>query len=131
MHRAIGAWSHGIIDYLMVIFLAIAPGVIGFAGTRQAMFCYVLAAVQFLLTIVTRFPLGVFKSLRFPLHGAIEAMVGVLLVVLPWLANFSRGTLSRNFFVALGLLFLVIFALTDYRGLRSAGRATVPEAKAP
>lgn len=115
--RTLSAWSHGIIDYCTVIFLAIAPSVIGFTG-KQATICYVLAAVHFLLTVVTRFPLGVVKIVGFPIHGAIECMVGILLVLLPWIANFSRGVLSRNFFVAFGLLILLIFALTDYRGLR-------------
>lgn len=121
MHRSIGAWSHGIIDYLSVIFLAIAPSVIGFTG-RQATYCYVIAGVHLVLTLVTRYPLGAFKIVGFPMHGAIECAAGVLIVILPWLANFERGTLSRNFFVAFGLLILVIFALTDYRGIR--GRVT-------
>ena len=120
MHRAIGPLFHGAIDYLMVILLAIGPGVAGFHG-KQQLFCYALAAVHFLLTVVTRFPLGAVKVLAFPMHGAIELLVGVLLVILPWLANFSAGVNSRNFFVCIGALILIIWAMTDYRDLR--GRA--------
>jgi hypothetical protein len=119
MLRSIGAFSHGVIDYLMVIILVIGPSVAGFAG-KQAMFCYVLAAVHFALTVLTRFPLGVRRIVGFPLHGAIEAIVAVLLVVLPWIANFFAGVHSRNFFIAIGLLIGVIVLLTDYRGLRTA-----------
>ena len=117
--RVLGAFSHGVIDYLMVILLAVGPGVAGFHG-RQAMMCYGLAVVHFLLTIITRFPLGVLKTLPFWLHGAVEIVVAVLLVILPWLANFSAGVHSRNFFVAIGVLVALIWALTDYR---SGGRA--------
>jgi hypothetical protein len=120
MHRAISPMFHGVIDYLMVIILAIGPGVAGFHG-KQQLFCYVLAAVHFLLTVVTRFPLGAVKVVALPMHGAIELLVGILLVILPWLANFSAGVNSRNFFVCIGALILIIWAMTDYRGLR--GRA--------
>lgn len=118
--RVLGAVSHGVIDYLMVILLAIGPSVAGFTG-RQAMMCYGLAVVHFLLTIITRFPLGITKTLPFWLHGTVEIIVALLLIILPWLAHFSAGVHSRNFFVAIGVLIAVIWALTNYR---SADRAT-------
>ena len=112
--RVLGPVSHGVIDYLMVILLAIGPSVAGFTG-RQATMCYGLAVVHLLLTIITRFPLGIAKTLPFWLHGSIEIVVAVLLVILPWLANFAAGVHSRNFFVAIGVLIAVIWALTNYR----------------
>lgn len=126
MHRSIGALTHGIIDYALVIFLIIGPSVARFTG-RQSTICYALAAVHLVLTLVTRFPLGAMKIVGFPLHGGVELIVGVLLLILPWLASFSAGVRSRNFFVAIGLLVLLIWFLTDYRGLRVAGRATTPK----
>jgi hypothetical protein len=105
------------IDYMLVLILVIGPGVAGFRG-RQAVLCYTLAAILFALTFLTRFPLGVLRHVGFSMHGAIEVVVGVLMIVSPWLMNFSRGVLSRNFFIAVGLLILLIWFLTDYRGLR-------------
>jgi hypothetical protein len=125
--RVIGPLAHGIIDYAMVIILAMGPTVAGFRG-KQALICYALAFVHFLLTIITRFPLGVSKALPFPMHGAIELVVSIMLIVLPWLANFSAGVNSRNFFVAIGLMILIIWLLTDFRSRRPAGRAADPEA---
>jgi len=116
MLRTLGAVSHGIIDYLMVIILIIGPRVAGFAGSRQAVFCYLLAAVHLAMTLLTRFPLGAMKIIGFPLHGAIEALVSILLIVLPWLANFFRGVNSRNFFIAIGVLIGLIALLTNFRG---------------
>jgi hypothetical protein len=94
------------------------PSLSGFAG-RQATFAYMLAAALFLLTIATRFPLGVFKSVNFAVHGAIELMLAVLLLVLPWIAGFSRGVLSRNFYIAIAVLMIAVWALTDFRGVRT------------
>jgi hypothetical protein len=123
--RILGPVSHGIIDYAMVILLAVGPGVAGFTGP-QATICYGLAVVHFLLTIITRFPLGVLKTLPFWLHGTIEIVVAVMLVILPWLAHFSAGVHSRNFFVAIGVLIGVIFLLTDYRSADRGRAATTP-----
>ena len=94
---------HGMIDYLLVVLLAIGPGVSGFRG-RQAALCYGLAALHLLLTLFTRFPLGVLKHVRFPIHGALEFIVGALMLIGPWLIGFSRGVLSRNFFISLSLI---------------------------
>lgn len=120
MLRSLGAVSHGIIDYLMVIILIIGPAVAGFGATKQAMFCYLLAAIHFVMTALTRFPLGVMKIIGFPLHGVIEALVSILLIVLPWIANFAAGVHSRNFFMAIGVLLGVIALLTNYRGITSS-----------
>jgi hypothetical protein len=120
--RSIGAFFHGVIDYLMVIILVIGPGVAGFRTGRQAIFCYILAAVLFVLTLLTRFPLGAMKIIGFPLHGAIEVLIALLLIFLPWLANFFRGPQSRTFFIFIGVLLGVIALLTDYRGLRPSRR---------
>ena len=120
--RAIGAWSHGILDYCTVILLAIGPSVAGFTG-KQATYCYLLAAIHLVLTLLTRFPLGVMKTVSFAPHGAIEFLAGLLILALPWLAHFSAGTRSRNFYVAMALLVLLIWLLTDYRGLR--GRTAI------
>lgn len=128
--RHIGAWSHGIIDYAVFILLVTGPSIAGFAG-RQATLAYLLAAVLFVLTIFTRFPLGVVKSIRFPVHGAVELILALLLLVLPWIANFSRGVLSRNFYVAMGILMLLVWGMTDFRGMRDRVKPAPPGAELP
>ena len=107
----------------MVIILVIGPAVAGFTG-RQATLAYVLAGVLFALTLLTRFPLGVIKVVRLPTHGAIECVLALMLIVLPWLADFARGIHSRNFYVLIGALMLFLWFLTDFRGVRDRTAAT-------
>ncbi|MEK6376095.1 MAG: hypothetical protein AABO58_25755 [Acidobacteriota bacterium] len=113
MTRSIGAVSHGILDYALAIILAIGPSVAGFRGSRQERLCYIFAAVLFVLALLTQM-----KFVRLPVHGAIELVLAILLILLPWIANFSRGVNSRNFYVAVGILMIVLWALTDFRGRR-------------
>jgi hypothetical protein len=114
MPRIIGAFAHGIIDYAIVIMLAVGPSVAVFRG-KQAIFAYLIAFALLALTVLTRFPLGVLKIVAFPLHGGIELLIAVLMIALPFIGNFAAGVHSRNFFIAIGVLIGIICALTDYR----------------
>jgi hypothetical protein len=44
-----------------------------------------------LLTGSTDFPLGVSKRILFKIHGAVELVAGVLLIVAPWVFWLFRG----------------------------------------
>lgn len=126
--RLIGAWSHAIIDYAIIVLLMAGPGFAGFSG-RQADMAYVLAGCMFLLSVFTRYPLGIVRMIRFPLHGAVELLIIALLLILPWLANFARGIHSRNFYLFVGIIMLAVWVMTDFRRLRerSAGPEDAPK----
>ena len=128
MTRSIGAVSHGILDYALAIILAAGPSVAGFTG-RQALWCYLFAAVLFVLALLTQI-----KFVRLPVHGAVEMLLAILLILMPWIGNFARGVKSRNFYVAVGVLMIVLWALTDFRGRRGApvaGRESGPAGGGP
>jgi hypothetical protein len=124
MTRSIGAVSHAILDYALAVLMLLAPSMIGFAG-RQARWCYLFAVILIALAVLTQL-----KLLRLALHGAVELILAIVMIVLPWVAGFERGVLSRNFYVGMGVLLLVLWALTDFRGRRgapAAGRAGAPK----
>jgi len=137
IHRSIGAVSHGILDYALGILLLAGPSVIGFAGV-QATWAYIFGGVLLVMAILTRYPLGIVKIVGLGIHGFVELLLAISLIAAPWYGNFSRGVLSRNFYVMLGLLMLVLWFLTDFRGVRdrvpavrSDDRADGPKAAAP
>jgi hypothetical protein len=125
MHRSIGPVSHAILDYAFALLIAFAPRIVGFGG-RQATWCYIFAAVIAALALLTQFRLVGFVS-----HGSVELMLAVIMVILPWIAGFARGVLSRNFYVFMGVLLIALWALTDFRGVRAAGRASGRGGAAP
>jgi hypothetical protein len=137
IHRSIGAVSHGILDYALAILLLAAPSVVGFAGV-QAKWAYIFGGVLLAMAILTRYPLGIIKIVGLGIHGLVELLLAICLIAAPWYGNFARGVLSRNFYVMLGLLMLVLWFLTDFRGVRdrvaaarSDDRADGPKAAAP
>jgi hypothetical protein len=114
MRKPISARVHGVLDYATVAAFLNAPMVFGFQGTRPATIVYWLAGIHLLMTGCTDFPFGVFKWIPFKVHGAIELVAGVFLLIAPWIFGFADLSSARNFFVALAIITFVVVALTDY-----------------
>ena len=104
---------HGILDYIVVIAFALAPALLGLSGLPAAI-SYLLAVVHLLLTLATAFPLGAVKLVPLPLHGAIELVVSIALVALPWILRFTQDTVARDFYLGAGGLIFVVWLITDY-----------------
>src|ERR1051325_11221753 len=101
LHRSIGRVSHAILDYAFAILIA------GLALLTQL------------------------RVVGFMSHGVVELMLAIVMVILPWIAGFARGVLSRNFYLFMGVLLIALWALTDFRSVRAAGRASGRGGAAP
>ena len=137
IHRSIGAVSHGILDYALGILLICAPSFAVFAGTK-ATWAYIFGSVMLAMAILTRYPLGIVKIIGLGIHGFIELLLAICLIAAPWYGNFTSGVTAKRFYVAFGLLMLVLWFLTDFRGVRdrvpaarSDDPAKPPKATAP
>ncbi len=121
MSKPISARVHGVLDYAVAAVFLNAPMVIGFQHTTASKIAYWLTGIHLLLTACTDFPLGPFKWIPFRIHGAIELVAGLFVLLAPWIFGFSGQEGSRNFFVVMGVLIPVVAALTDY-----TARETLP-----
>ncbi len=113
MTKPISARVHGVLDYATVAAFLNAPMVFGLHGT-PASILYWLSGIHLLMTGCTDFPLGFFKFIPFRIHGAIEVVAGVFILLAPWIYGFSGNDVARNFFVAVAIILFVVIALTDY-----------------
>jgi hypothetical protein len=111
---------HGVLDYIVVVVFALAPAVAGLSGL-PAMISYLLAVVHFGLTLATAFPLGLWKLVPLGVHGAIELVVSVVLVVLPWILGFSSDRRACAFYVGAGIVIFLTWLLSDYAPSPRAG----------
>ncbi len=111
--RILTPFSHGIIDYAVVVALLAAPTLFHF-GFVPALLAYALGAVHLALSLCTRYPLGVFRRIPFGARGVIQFLASLLLVALPWLAGFEQEPAARSVFIGLGLLLFVVWLITDY-----------------
>lgn len=97
----VGPRTHGLLDYLTVVVFLAAPGVLGFTGLSAGL-CYGLAVVHLLLTLLTDFPLGVRGTVPLRAHRAVEVVVGLALVVGPWIPADAILLKGRVFFGVVG-----------------------------
>lgn len=105
---------HGYIDYLAVGMLLLAPTLFNFSGLPAAL-CYALAVIQGGMSLLTAYPLGAAKIIPFPVHGTIEAITSVALVVVPFLLGFSEIRSARNFFIGSGIALFLVWLTTNYK----------------
>jgi hypothetical protein len=119
--RILDARTHGILDLIAVLAFLIGPLVFGLGGSPAAI-AWTLAIVHLLMTLCTRFPMGRWKVIPFWVHGIVELVVGVFLLILPSFAGYSPGSPARRFYLGMGALILIVWALTAY-GARNADAA--------
>jgi hypothetical protein len=113
VRKPVSGRIHGVLDYATVAAFLNAPMVFGFHGTPAAI-VYWLAGIHLLMTGCTDFPLGMFKWIPFRIHGMVELLGGLFLIAAPWVFGFAQDYAARNFFLAIGIVVLVVVALTDY-----------------
>lgn len=116
--------AHGVFDYLAVVVFAILPSLVEPIIGWFAIFFYLLAGAHLALTLATRFSAGMFDGISFRIHGLIELLVAILLVVCPWIVGFNDLTVVRNTFVISGMALFVVWLLTDYRRVTTGNQAT-------
>lgn len=104
---------HGILDYVTVILFLAAPTLFGLSGIA-ATISYVLAVVHLLLTLVTAFPLGVADIVPLNLHGWVELVVSVVLIIAPWLLSDTFSSTAQILYTAVGVIIFIVWLLSNY-----------------
>jgi hypothetical protein len=111
--RMITPAAHRALDFVTVIAFAAAPSVFGLSGV-PALVSYVLASVHLVLTLLTKFSPNGSQPIALKLHGAVEMLVGPILLVAPFALGWE-GT-AKTFYLAAGAVIVAVWALSAYAG---------------
>jgi hypothetical protein len=111
MPKPISPRIHGVIDYLSVPLLLAAGPLFGFEG-KPAEITSTLAGVVLVYSLFTSYPLGLVKMIPFPMHRVIDIVFSGAMILSPFVLKYDQP--ARNFFVAMGILSLIVVALTDF-----------------
>jgi len=111
--------AHSLFDVYLIFFLALAPIMFGIEGPARWIL-WTVCVVHLLVTAISSTPLGMLKLIPFPVHGAIELLVGAAFPFLPLIFGFSHLADERHLFYGLGFGILVLWFLTDYKFKSSA-----------
>ena len=113
--KLLPAWFHAIADYAVGALLIIVPIVVG--GSDEAVATgIVVGAVVLLVSMATRYPLGIFKILPFTVHSAGDYLAAALLIVAPFALSFDGSDSGLSvFYVGAGLAVLAVSLITNYQ----------------
>ena len=113
--RLLPAWFHAVADYAvggLLIIVALAVG----GSTGAVATGVVVGAVVLLVSMLTRYPLGVVRVLPFTVHSAGDYLAAALLVIAPFTLNFSDGDGGLSaFYVVAGIAVLAVSLVTNYQ----------------
>jgi len=124
MKRLFNSKNHGVVDYLAVIILAVAPATLKFGGLGSTT-AYSFAGVFLALSLCTAYSFGVVKRLSFAIHGMIDFYLSWILILFALFA--LRGN-ERIALVAVGACSFVAFLATDFTEPIETRRATTRKA---
>ena len=113
--RLLPAWLHAIADYAVGAGLIVIALAVGGSGKAVAA-GVVVGATVLVVSVLTKYPLGVFKVLPFTVHSAGDYLAAALLIVAPFALNFRDGDagLSVVYLVA-GIAVLAVSLITNYQ----------------
>lgn len=113
--RLLPAWFHAIADYAVAGGLILAALVIGGSGAAVAT-GVVVGATVLVVSMVTKYPLGVVKVLPFTVHSAGDYLASALLLIAPFALGFSDtdGGLTALYVVA-GIAVTAVSLITNYQ----------------
>jgi len=113
--RLLPAWLHAVADYAVGLSLIVVAVVAGGAGKAVAP-GIVVGAVVLIVSMLTKYPLGVAKVLPFTVHSAGDYLAAALLIVSPFVLGFhNRATGLTAFYIVAGIAVLAVSLITNYQ----------------
>jgi hypothetical protein len=113
--RLLPAWFHAVADYAVGSLLIIVALAVG--GSDKAVATgVVVGATVLVVSMLTRYPLGVWRVFPFTVHSAGDYLAAALLVVAPFALDYTDGDGGLSaFYVAAGIAVLAVSLVTNYQ----------------
>jgi hypothetical protein len=113
--RFLPAWFHAIADYAVGITLIVVALAVGGTGAAVAT-GVIVGAVVLLVSMLTRYPLGIAKVLPFTVHSAGDYLAAALLILAPFALSYTDTDAGlAAFYVVAGIAVLAVSLVTNYQ----------------
>jgi hypothetical protein len=122
---------HGVLDYPLAAILIAGPLVLDFDYTAATVIALALGGAATVLAVGTNWTTGIVKVIPPLLHGYVDVLATVALIVLPFAVGFSYRTNALLFYVIVGAGGLAATLATRFespRSLRAESAMLVPKA---
>ena len=121
---------HGALDYVLAAVLVAAPLVLDFAEDPATALSIGAGIAVLMLAAFTAWPTGIVKAIPVVAHAMLDYMLGILLIIAPFVFGFSDDDTAAAFFIVLGFGGLLLTIATRFtpqpREPRKAGGRAHP-----
>jgi hypothetical protein len=112
---------HVLIEYGIGVLTIVAPFLFSFDATAARILAVLVGAGILVLAVVTDAPTGIARSLPVASHVVLDYVLGLLLIVAPFVFGFSDDDDNATaYFIVLGVAYVMLAVLTRYRGPKPA-----------
>ena len=116
----ISAFVHGAAEYVAAVLLIAAPFLFGFDATAATAVAIVSGVLLLVVTASSDLPTGLTRGIPPAIHVALDFALAVVLIASPFLFGFSDERAPTAFFLALGILHLLLTIATRFLPERAA-----------
>lgn len=106
---------HGMVEYVAAIALLVAPFVLSFEENAATAASIIFGVVVLFVAASTEGPTSLVDQIPLPAHVALDYVLAVALIAIPFIAGFSDETAPTVFFIALGVVHLLITIGTRFK----------------
>lgn len=106
---------HGLIEYTAAALFIVAPFVFAFDSGSAIAASIVIGLVILFIAATTTGPTSIVNSLSLSAHQALDYTLAVVLVATPFALGFSSESTPTAFFIALGVVHLLLTIATRFR----------------
>ena len=113
--KLLPAWLHAIADYAVGVLLVVVALTVDMS-TEATVAGVVVGATVLVVSLLTRYPLGVVKVLPFRIHSIGDYAAAILLFVAPFALGFNDSDAGVTaFYIAAGVAVLAVSLITNYQ----------------
>jgi hypothetical protein len=106
--------THGVIDYLFVGFLLVAPSIMDLPYHTSTL-TYLLALGYLVIAACTNYEYGLIRKIPFKVHGTIEIIMAIMFVAVGFYLGHKEDLRSQYLYLALAGVTMAVWILTDWQ----------------
>ena len=127
------AFVHGLLEYAAGVLFLVAPFLLDFEENAATAASIVAGVLILAFTASTAMSTGLIKSIPVQAHVMIDYVLAIALIAAPFVLGFSDDGAATAFFMALGVLYLLLTIATRFirEPRRDAARSASPSARRP
>src|SRR5215210_8772537 len=99
---------HGLIEYLAAVALFVAPFVLSFDSGAATAASIIAGIIVLVVAASTEGPTSLVDQISVTAHVALDYVLALALIAIPFIAGFSDETAPTAFFIALGVLHMLV-----------------------